>query len=187
MKHQPQKYSYKELLAIFPEAKKIIPLKIKECKETIKEKEQKIATILGKIYMLETDGFSEWFCEQIVKMFLMPALTKTEKNLFRLNSFQYLLSPQTENNGRQNFQAQIEIARLYPIAELARGKLELRQAGKNWVGLCPIHNEKHASFILYTDSNSCHCYGCGFHGDVINLTMALHGLNFKEAVARLQN
>lgn len=187
MKYQPQKYSDKELLEIFPEVKEVIPKKIKECEAAIREKEQEIATVLNKIYMLETDEFSEWFGEEIVKMQMIPALDKLEKNLFRLNHLKYLLNPNKQTTDHYKFNERIEIARRYPIGELARGKLELRQAGKNFSSLCPFHNEKTPSFYIYPESNTFHCFGCQQHGDVIKLAMALHGADFKGAVSMLQN
>jgi len=187
MEYQPPKYSDKELLELFPEAKEIIPLKIKECKAEIKEKEQEIATALEKIYALKTDEFSEWFGEEIIRKFMMPDLAKLEKNLFRLNHMKFLLNPNEQTSDHYKFEEKIETARQYPIAELARSKLELRQAGRNFVSLCPFHNEKTPSFYIYTDSGRFNCFGCNANGDVINLTMALYGIEFKEAVEMLQN
>jgi hypothetical protein len=52
------------------------------------------------------------------------------------------------------------------------------------VGLCPLHQEKTASFYVYAD-NHYHCYGCGSHGDVTDLEQALRGGTRSEAVGRL--
>jgi len=70
---------------------------------------------------------------------------------------------------------------------LARSKLELMQSGGNFISLCPFHNEKTPSFYIYPESNKFYCFGCQAKGDVITLTMALHGIEFKEAVGMLQN
>lgn len=45
---------------------------------------------------------------------------------------------------------------------------------------CPFHNEKTASFKVYSDGTY-HCFGCGAHGDVISFVMAIHNLSFQEA------
>ena len=163
----------------------IIPKKIKECRFAIKEKESEIQDALSQIYSLKTDEFSEWFGEKIIETFMFPDLKRLEKQLFELNSFLPIIYP--DKYSLDNFGEQIETARHYPIYELARDKLELKQAGKNWLGLCPFHDEKTPSFYLYTETNTFHCFGCQEHGDTIKLAMSLYGLEFKETIAMLQN
>jgi hypothetical protein len=185
MEYSPPKFSDKELLVMFPEAEDIILPKIKDFQKLSKQQEKTIKELLNKIYLLEADSFSEWFAEELIKMLFLPKLNECNRHIARLNRLLSLLK--SNNNAVINFQADIERARNYPIYELARGKLELRQIGKNHISLCPFHNEKHASFYLYTETNTFHCFGCQENGDVIKLTMALHGINFKEAIAILQN
>lgn len=185
MKYQLQKFTDKELLKIFPEAKDIIPKKISECKKEIKKKELEIATALENIYALKTDSFSEWFGEEIIKTFMTPDLIKLEKNLFRLNHLKYLCNPNSPKNESFAFQEKIESARKYPIEELARSKLNLRQVGRNFVSLCPLHDEKTPSFYIYTETNRFCCFGCQEKGDVIKLSMALYGVGFRDAVMML--
>jgi DNA primase len=52
------------------------------------------------------------------------------------------------------------------------------------VGLCPLHEEKTPSFTLYPDGYF-YCYGCGAHGDVIDLCAAVDGVPIAEAVKKL--
>jgi len=187
LEHPPPKFTSKELLEMFPDAREMIPKKIKECQTEIKKKECEITNALETIYAIKTDEFSKWFGEEIVKVFMMPGLAKLENILFQLNKLKYLINPTQQKNDRFEFEEKIEIARQYPIAELARNKLELKQVGKNYQALCPFHNEKHASFYIYPETNSYHCYGCGSHGDQISLLMALEGVQFVDAVKMLQN
>lgn len=49
---------------------------------------------------------------------------------------------------------------------------------------CPFHPEKTPSMRIYKD-DSFYCFGCGAHGDVIDLVMRLFGLSFTEAVDKL--
>jgi hypothetical protein len=135
MEYAPPKYSDKELLKMFPQAKEIIPKKIEECKEATDEKVASIATALESVYAFKADELSEWFGEEIIKIFMMPSLAKLEKTMFRLNNLKYLLNPNEQKNSRIEFQEKIETARRYPIEELARSKLELRQVGKNYIAL----------------------------------------------------
>ena len=187
MKYQPQKYSDKELLELFPDARNIISLKIKECREVIKKKEQEIAAALNDVYMLETDQFTEWFCEKIIKMFMVSDLVRMEKNLFRLNHLKYLSNPEFQKNHYYAFEQKIETARQFPIAELARSKLELKQTGKNYACSCPWHEDRRPSFYIYTGTNTFICFSCNQKGNSITLAMHLYGVGFKDAVELLQN
>lgn len=60
-----------------------------------------------------------------------------------------------------------------------------RRSQKQWYYLCPLHNEKTASFILYKDDNHWHCYGCNRGHSVIDLCMEMENLKFIDACRRL--
>ncbi len=49
---------------------------------------------------------------------------------------------------------------------------------------CPFHNEKTASFKVYSN-NTYYCFGCGEHGDVIDFIKKIENLTFEEACERL--
>jgi DNA primase len=70
-----------------------------------------------------------------------------------------------------------------PVEDLAREYTDsLREVSEGrLVGLCPLHGETTPSFYVYTDSADphFHCYGCGEHGDVLDLFMALDGHDYK--------
>lgn len=53
---------------------------------------------------------------------------------------------------------------------------------------CPFHKEKTASLKIYTDRdghNGWHCFGCGRGGSVIDFVMALFGIDYRQAVLRI--
>lgn len=178
------KYSDKELFDIFSEAKEIIPSKILELEQIIEEKEFEISKITKRIKDMRTDDFSKWFGREIVKMEFASKLRKYDQELLKFKKYANLLNP--PNQYISNFQEKLDISKGYPIHEVASRSIELRQYGNKYVGICPFHNEKTPSFYLYTESNTYHCFGCGKHGDVINLTMELNGVDFKNAVELLQ-
>lgn len=70
------------------------------------------------------------------------------------------------------------------IVRVAEGYTSLRKSGRHWIGKCPIpgHHDSTPSFVVYEESQSWHCYGCGEGGDVINLVMLAEGLQFRRAV-----
>lgn len=55
--------------------------------------------------------------------------------------------------------------------------------GGAWA-LCPLHGDTNPSLRLYKDGGF-KCFGCGAHGDVIDLYAAMHRLTTREAIAVL--
>ncbi len=58
----------------------------------------------------------------------------------------------------------------------------LRQAGKNYIGLCPFHNEKSPSFTVSPERQLFHCFGCKKGGDIITFWMSYHNMGYMEAI-----
>lgn len=71
------------------------------------------------------------------------------------------------------------------IVALISEYVKLRKAGKNYVGLCPFHEEKTPSFSVDPDKQLFYCFGCGAGGTVFNFLMRKEGLTFPEALAAL--
>jgi len=179
-------YTKEDILKMFPEAKKIIPKKIKEWIE----KCENIKKIIREILEETENDYPEdvWFIEMFIAVFFLPTLYEYERHLLELRIYQNIYKKRKNNriDNYEKFKEKIEVANSYPITELARDKLKLKQSGNNFVSLCPFHDERTPSFYLYTNTNTFICFGCGERGGVINLTMCLYGLDFKEAVEMLQ-
>ncbi len=71
------------------------------------------------------------------------------------------------------------------ISEVVGKKVKLKSHGKEFMGLCPFHNEKTPSFTVNDQKGFYHCFGCGAHGGPINFLMQTEGLEFKESVISL--
>ncbi|MDR0632624.1 MAG: DNA primase [Holosporales bacterium] len=63
----------------------------------------------------------------------------------------------------------------------------LQKKGKEYLGLCPFHNERTPSFTVNDSKNFYHCFGCGAHGDAVGYTMERRNMPFIEAVNFLAN
>lgn len=52
---------------------------------------------------------------------------------------------------------------------------------------CPKHKDRTPSMKIYSDNNSWHCFSCNNGGDVISLVQAIYDIDFKTAVAQINN
>lgn len=68
------------------------------------------------------------------------------------------------------------------IVEVVGAYVRLRKRGKNYVGLCPFHQEKTPSFTVSADKQMYHCFGCHKGGNVFTFVMEHEKVAFTEAV-----
>ncbi len=68
------------------------------------------------------------------------------------------------------------------ISEVISKKVKLIPKGKEFLGLCPFHQEKTPSFTVNDQKSFYHCFGCGAHGDLIGFVMEYYKMQFHEAV-----
>ena len=61
----------------------------------------------------------------------------------------------------------------------------LKRVGRRYVGLCPFHAEKTASFSVNAEEGLYYCFGCQASGDAITFLRNIEGCDFVEAVERL--
>ena len=71
------------------------------------------------------------------------------------------------------------------LSELVSRRVRLVRRGREFVGLCPFHQEKTPSFHVVADKGFYHCFGCGAHGDAISFVMETEGVSFGEALELL--
>ena len=72
-----------------------------------------------------------------------------------------------------------------PIEEVMGSYITLKRTGRDYICLCPFHNEKTPSCHIHPDKEFFHCFGCGAGGDVITFVMKYHNLDYWEAVKML--
>ena len=78
-----------------------------------------------------------------------------------------------------------EIRTQIRVSEVVGKRLRLVKKGREFLGICPFHNDTKPSMAVVDEKNFYHCFACGAHGDIITFTMEVEGLSFPEAVEKL--
>ncbi len=78
-----------------------------------------------------------------------------------------------------------EIKAVANIVEIINDYVPLKRVGKNYVALCPFHQEDTPSFTVSEEKQIFHCFGCGAGGNVFTFLMKYKQCTFYEAVAEI--
>ena len=68
---------------------------------------------------------------------------------------------------------------------MAGAGVELRRSGRRLTGLCPFHEDRDPSLVVYPHSRSYFCFACDFGGDVIDFVGRIRGTGFRETAELL--
>src|ERR1700730_7042968 len=71
------------------------------------------------------------------------------------------------------------------IVEVIGAHVQLRRAGRNFIGLCPFHNEQTPSCSVNAERGFFYCFGGGAGGAVFDFVMRMDALSFPEAMQTL--
>lgn len=71
------------------------------------------------------------------------------------------------------------------IVALIGERIPLKRAGKEFVGLCPFHNDKKPSLNVSPAKGIFKCFACGAGGDAIKFVQLYEKIEFKEALLYL--
>lgn len=71
------------------------------------------------------------------------------------------------------------------IVDLISSSVALKRRGKDYVGLCPFHQEKTPSFHVSVASQFFYCFGCKASGNAIDFVMKRDRLEFVDALKQL--
>jgi DNA primase len=78
-----------------------------------------------------------------------------------------------------------EVKQRADIVDVISGRVVLRKRGKEFVGLCPFHDEKSPSFTVNQAKQMYYCFGCGAGGNAFKFIMELEKRSFSEVVLDL--
>ncbi|MBE3590132.1 MAG: DNA primase [Firmicutes bacterium] len=71
------------------------------------------------------------------------------------------------------------------IVDVIGEYVSLRRSGRDFVGLCPFHEERTPSFHVSRDKQVFYCFGCHVGGDVITFVQKREEISFREALEQL--
>lgn len=178
----------KELLEIFLQDKKIIPLKLEDWEKSKRQLLQKWVKPYLKKLRKYKDKFTRWFYWETLKVMIGDDLGKMNDNIQILKRLEYI----SKNKGkkgrrdRESFREIVEQIRNTSIIDVVSTLVQLKKVGKKYVSLCPLHKERSPSFYIYPESNSFYCFGCNRGGDLIKFVELYFGYDFKQAVKYLK-
>jgi hypothetical protein len=78
-----------------------------------------------------------------------------------------------------------EVKQRTDILEVISEHVILKKRGKDYVGLCPFHDEKTPSFSVSPTKQLYYCFGCNVGGNAITFLMELNKHSFTEVVMKL--
>jgi DNA primase len=83
------------------------------------------------------------------------------------------------------FDAKEQVRQAIDIVDLVSSYVQLRRQGRNFVGLCPWHDDSRPSLQVNPERQSFKCWVCDIGGDVFSFVMKAEGLEFREALEML--
>lgn len=187
------KQSDEYLIDTFPEAKELIPQKLEEYWQEATELYERLHWIRDRVDRLQVDTFSKWFYLKAEKFKEGRRLQEIQRQIQRLER-QQLVTEKKEvekHLSREYFKTikereRFDIDKMFSRDELLIDIVRfsgvgIKQIGASIKALCPFHNEKTPSFVIYRN-NWAHCFGCGWHGNFLNYIMKKNNCTFREAL-----
>ncbi len=186
------KFSFQELMAIFPEAVKParrgVKQKLKFYREKLtelnKDREEYYNDVICPAHFKEQEFLKEFYdysFDELVKIYER----KIKTCVFQLSYLDKLEGKNLDVNLNGVTELEIAEAKSISIQEFYTGKLSRHTRIRQ--GKCPFHNDSNASFTIYTQENTWWCYGCNQGGSVIDFIMMQQNINFLSAVKFILN
>ncbi len=84
-----------------------------------------------------------------------------------------------------SFDVKERVKQQIDIVDLVGSHIQLRRQGRNYVGLCPWHDDSRPSLQVNPERQSFKCWVCDIGGDVFSFIMKMEGVEFREALQML--
>ena len=69
------------------------------------------------------------------------------------------------------------------IVDVIGDFVELKKKGARYIGLCPFHDDRHATnFVVYPAKKCYRCFACDAKGDAVKFLMENQGMSFVDAI-----
>lgn len=185
------KYSFRELMSIFPEAvvpaRRSLRTQLKKCKKDLSDiNETQISyqeNVINKADFREQTILIRSSNKYYNK--LRDVVTQKEKKIQYKLRYLFELDNGEESKKPVGGVSEDDIikAKEVSLEDLFIGKLLI--LGNHAKGRCPFHSEKTPSFTIYLHQNTWWCYGCNIGGSSIDFVMRQSDKNFLEAVKQL--
>lgn len=78
-----------------------------------------------------------------------------------------------------------EVKEKVDLVEIVSDYVVMQKKGKDFVGLCPFHDEKSASFTVSQQKQLYYCFGCGAGGGAIKFLMEISKQSFRDVILNL--
>lgn len=174
-KYEPVSFQESHALKIFPEAKNIVKILIKEHNEIIDDLVEVKREIESACFQsIKNPKEYEFTLEICLGIFYDIPKERIERRLKKWNAM-VLSEFYTKNSGTTS----LSKSKSFPIEDVLGTKI------RSGFIECPFHTDKTPSMKVYLSENRCHCFSCGFHGDVLDLVMKLENLSLPQAIKKL--
>ncbi len=84
-----------------------------------------------------------------------------------------------------SFDVKDQVRQATDIVDLVGRYLQLRRQGRQYVALCPWHDDSRPSLQVNPERQSFKCWVCDIGGDVFSFLMQIEGVEFREALEML--
>lgn len=71
------------------------------------------------------------------------------------------------------------------IVRVVRERVDLKQKGREWLGLCPFHDDRSPSMHVSPAKQIFKCFACGAGGDALTFVQKYDGVEFPQALQHL--
>jgi DNA primase len=88
-------------------------------------------------------------------------------------------------SGGLSFDTKERVKQAIDIVDLVGSHIQLRRQGRNFVGICPWHDDTRPSLQVNPERQSFKCWVCDIGGDVFTWIMKTEGVEFREALQML--